>query len=180
MAGGPFCVNVQMIEVQAQVEPLFSLGVLEVAAKTIGISLRLEMYPAEDGASWLSLKGIGRIPVSRIDGLVLVGFRMLKLGHILFGCASAHSALVDTGAQVCLFSKLSTLKALAPSPYVGPPLRGADNAFVECKSAASFTVQFDLSAMLPCLDRCVMVVRSAPAAVQELPADGSLYVCSVA
>ena len=32
LAGGPFCFNVQMIEVQAQVEPLFSLGVLEVAA----------------------------------------------------------------------------------------------------------------------------------------------------
>jgi hypothetical protein len=32
MAGGPFCIDVQMIEVQAQVEPLFSLGVLEVAS----------------------------------------------------------------------------------------------------------------------------------------------------
>ena len=42
MAGGPFCISVQMIEVQSQVEPLFSLGVLEVAAKSIGISLRLE------------------------------------------------------------------------------------------------------------------------------------------
>ena len=68
------------------------------------------------------------------------------------------------------------LTALAPSPYAGPPLRGADNAFVECKSAASFTVHFDLSALLPCLDRRVMVVRSAPAAVQEVSADGSLYV----
>jgi hypothetical protein len=165
LAGGPFCIDVQMIEVQAQVEPLFSLGVLEVAAKRIGISLRLETCPAEDGASWLSLKGIGRIPVSRIGGLVLVGFRMLRPGHMLIGCASAHSALVDTGAHVCLFSKLSMLKAVAPTPYVGPPLRGADNAFVECKSAASFTVHFDLSAMLPCLARCVMVVRSAPDAV---------------
>ena len=165
-----------MIEVQSQVEPLFSLGVLEVAAKSIGISLRLETCPAEDGASWLLLKGIGRIPVSRIDGLVRVGFRMISPGHILIGCESAHSALVDTGAQVCLFSKLSMLTALAPSPYAGPPLRGADNAFVECKSAASFTVHFDLSALLPCLDRRVMVVRSAPAAVQEVSADGSLYV----
>ena len=51
LACGPFCFNVQMIEVQAQVEPLFSLGVLEVAAKSIGISLRLETCPAEDGAS---------------------------------------------------------------------------------------------------------------------------------
>ena len=176
LAGGPFCISVQMIEVQSQVEPLFSLGVLEVAAKSIGISLRLETCPAEDGASWLLLKGIGRIPVSRIDGLVRVGFRMISPGHILIGCESAHSALVDTGAQVCLFSKLSMLTALAPSPYAGPPLRGADNAFVECKSAASFTVHFDLSALLPCLDRRVMVVRSAPAAVQEVSADGSLYV----
>ena len=87
---------------------------------------------------------------------------MISPGHISIGCESAHSALVDTGAQVCLFSKLSMLKALAPSPYTGPPLRGADNAFVECKSAASFTVHFDLSAMLPCLDRRIMEVSQPP------------------
>ena len=66
--------NVQMIEVQSQVEPLFSLVVLEVAAKSIGISLRLETCPAEDGASWLSLKGFGRIPAVVSTGSSVLGF----------------------------------------------------------------------------------------------------------
>ena len=39
-------------------------------------------------------------------------------------------------------------------------------------------MHFDLSAMLPCLDRCVMVVRSTPAAVLDVPAGGGLYVWS--
>jgi hypothetical protein len=44
---------VELIEVKAQEQPLFSLGVLEQAAKQIEIFLRLETCPAEDGASWL-------------------------------------------------------------------------------------------------------------------------------
>ena len=74
LAGGPFCIDVQMIEVQAQVEPLFSLGVLEVAAKHIGISLRLETCPAEDGASWLSLKGLAASLSVVLAASSLLGF----------------------------------------------------------------------------------------------------------
>jgi len=148
LSGKPISVDVELIEVQAQEQPLFSLGVLEQAAKQIDILLRLETCPAEDGASWLTLDGIGRLPVSRIGGLVRIGFRMLRPGHVLVGCRGANSALIDTGAQVCLFSKLSKLVALEQHAYSGPPLRGADNAYVDCRSAATFTLHFDLTEML--------------------------------
>ena len=160
LSGKPLSIEVELIEVQAQEQPLFSLGVLERAAKRIGILLRLETCPAEDGVSWLSLDGIGRLPVSRIGGLVLIGFRMLRPGHVLLGCRGASSALVDTGAQVCLYSRMSQLLALEQHAYSGPPLRGADNAFVDCQSAATFTLHFDLGEMLQCLPRCVSVVTT--------------------
>ena len=98
----------------------------------------------------MAFDGIGRLPVSRIGGLVLIGFRMLRPGHVLVGCRGASSALIDTGAQVCLFSKLSKLVALEKHAYSGPPLRGADNAFVDFRSAATFTLHFDLTEMLQC------------------------------
>ena len=66
------------------------------AAQISGILVRLETFPAEDGASWLCLDGLGRILVSRIGELVLIGCRMLSPGHILLGCSSADSALIDT------------------------------------------------------------------------------------
>ncbi len=75
----------QLVEVRDQVQPLFLLGVLEKSAKLVGIILGLETCPAEDGALWLSLDGIGRIPVSRMGWLVLIGYRMLQPGHILIG-----------------------------------------------------------------------------------------------
>ena len=128
LAGKPIACSLEMVEVLNQQQPLFSLGVLERAAKLMGILVRLETCPAEDGASWLRLDGIGRIPVSRIGGLVLIGYRMVTPGRILLGCRSEHSALVDTGAQVCLFSRTSQLVSLSRSAYTGPPLRGADNA----------------------------------------------------
>ena len=53
LSGKPISVDVELIEVKAQEQPLFSLGVLEQAAKQIEIFLRLETCPAEDGASWL-------------------------------------------------------------------------------------------------------------------------------
>ena len=165
LAGAPLTCILRLVELRDQVQPLFSLGVLEKSAKLVGIILRLETYPAEDGASWLSLDGIGRIPVSRIGGLVLIGYRMLQPGHILIGCASVHSALIDTGAQVCLFSKMSRLLAGVSSAYTGPPLRGADNAFVECQSAADFVIHFDVAGVLPCLPRHVAVVTAVPAVV---------------
>ena len=164
LAGKPVSCKLQFLEVRDQEQPLFSLGVLEKSAKKVGIILRLETCPAEDGASWLALDGIGRIPVSRIGGLVLIGYRMLSPGNILIGCSSVHTALIDTGAQVCLFSKMSRLLALQSAAYTGPPLRGADNAFVACQSAADFVLHFDLEAALPCLPRTVAVVTAVPMA----------------
>jgi cell division protein FtsZ len=35
-------------------------------------------------------------------GLVLIGYKMLTPGRVLLGCRSAHSALIDTGAQVAM------------------------------------------------------------------------------
>ncbi len=148
LAGMPIACSLEMVEVLNQHQPLFSLGVLERAAKLVGILVRLETCPAEDGASWLRLDGIGRIPVSRVGGLVLIGYRMLTPGRVLLGCRSAHSALIDTGAQVCLFSQTSQLVSLLRSAYTGPPLRGADNAPLESQSASKFTIQFDLDASL--------------------------------
>ena len=176
LAGAPLTCVVQLVEVRDQAQPLFSLGVLEKAAKLAGITLRLETCPAEDGASWLSLDDIGRIPVSRIGGLVLIGYRMLEPGHILLGCSSVHSALIDTGAQVCLFSKFSRLLAGPSSAYCGPPLCGADNAFVECQSAANFVLHFDLTGVLPCLPRHVAVVTAVPVAVPLVDGFGGMLV----
>ena len=74
----PIACGVEMVEVlNQQQQLLFSLGVLERAAKLVGILVRLETCPAEDGASWLRLDGIGWIPDSRVGGLVLIGYRML-------------------------------------------------------------------------------------------------------
>jgi len=122
---------VQFVEVQTQRQPLLSLGVIEAAARLSGILVRLQTCPAEDGASWLCLDGLGRIPVSGIGGLVLIGFRMLSPGHILLGCPSTDSALIDTGAQVCMFSKSSRLTVLLRSAYTGPVLIGADDNKVD-------------------------------------------------
>ena len=72
LAGAPLTCILRLVEVRDQVQHLFSLGVLERSAKLVGIILRLETCPAEDGASWLSFDGIGRIPVSRIGVLVLL------------------------------------------------------------------------------------------------------------
>jgi hypothetical protein len=102
-------------------------------------------------------------PVSRVGGLVLIGYRMLTPGRVLLGCRSEHSALIDTGAQVCLFSHASQLVSLLRSAYSGPPLRGADNAPLESQSASKFTIQFDLSSMLPCLPQYASVVTAVSA-----------------
>jgi hypothetical protein len=133
---------VQFVEVQTQLHPLLSLGVIEIAAKAVGILVRLETCPAADGASWLCLDGIGRLPVSRIGGLVLIGFRMLAPGQILLGCESADSALIDTGAQVCLIGCAEGASSTRRSPYRGPLLRGADDTLVECLSTCTFTIRF--------------------------------------
>ena len=101
---------------------------------------------------------------------------MLEPGHILLSCSSVHSALIDTGAHVCLFSKYSRLLAGPSSAYCGPPLRGADNAFVECQSAANFVLHFDLTGVLPCLPRHVAVVTAMPVAVPLVDGFGSMLV----
>jgi hypothetical protein len=49
----PIACSLEMVEVLNQQQPLFSLGVLERAAKLVGILVRLETCPAEDGAPWL-------------------------------------------------------------------------------------------------------------------------------
>ena len=72
LAGAPLCCDVEFIEVQNQRQPLLALCVLERAALRAGIVLRLETCPQEHGASWLTLEGIGRIFVERVDGLVRV------------------------------------------------------------------------------------------------------------
>ena len=115
VAAPPTHCSIEMVEVLNQQQPLFSLGVLERAAKLVGNLVRLETCPAEDGASWLRLDGICRIPISRIGGLVLIGYRILMLGRVLLGCRSEHSTLIDTSAQVCLFSQVSQLVSLLRS-----------------------------------------------------------------
>ena len=92
------------------------------AAQLVGILVRLETCPAEDGASWLlRLDGTGRIPVSRIGGLVLIGHLVLTPDRVLLGFRSEYSTLIDTSAQVCLFPQVSKRMSLLRLAYTGPP-----------------------------------------------------------
>jgi len=72
LSGAPLCCEVDFIEVKSQRYPLLALCVLERATLRAGMVLRLETCPQELGASWLSIAGIERIFVERVDGLVRV------------------------------------------------------------------------------------------------------------
>ena len=110
MSGDPLTCTVNMLEVHSQAQPLLALCALESSAARSGIVLRLETCPARSGESWLTLEGIGRIPVSRVGGLVLIGYEQrAEAGSITLGSGFARTALVDTGAQVCLYSPQSGL-----------------------------------------------------------------------
>jgi len=148
LSGAPLCCDVEFIEVQNQRQPLLALCVLEKAALRAGIVLRLETCPQEHGASWLTLEGIGRIFVERVDGLVRVNLSVGDAdGHLILGSVKGISALIDTGAQVCLIG--SGAKAHTPrrAPYTGPTLRGADDSVVTCLSSCSFMIHFCSEAM---------------------------------
>jgi hypothetical protein len=113
-----------------------------------GIVLRLETCPQEHGASWLLLEGLGRIYVERVDGLVRVNLSRTDVaGEFRLGGDGGISALIDTGAQVCLIGSEAGASALRRSPYRGPTLRGADDTAVTCLSSCSFTIRFCGAAM---------------------------------
>ena len=146
--GAPIHCTVEFIEVQHQRQPLLALCVLEKAAMDAGIVLRLETCPQEHGASWLLLEGLGRIYVERVDGLVRVNLsRTDVVGEFRLGGDGGISALIDTGAQVCLIGSEAGASALHRSPYRGPTLRGADDTVVTCLSSCSFTIRVCGAAM---------------------------------
>jgi len=113
-----------------------------------GIILRLETCPQEHGASWLLLEGLGRIYVKRVDGLVRVNLsRTGKPGEFRLGGEGGISALIDTGAQVCLIGFAEGALSPRRSPYCGPLLRGADDTLVQCLFTCVFTIRFCGAAM---------------------------------
>ena len=148
LSGAPLCCEVDFIEVKSQRYPLLALCVLERAALRAGMVLRLETCPQELGASWLSIEGIGRIFVERVDGLVRVNLSVGDGdGHLRIGDESGISALIDTGAQVCLIGGHARVRTDRRRPYTGPTLRGADDSVVACLSTLTFTLHFCASAM---------------------------------
>jgi hypothetical protein len=148
LSGAPLCCEVDFIEVKSQRYPLLALCVLELSALRAGMVLRLETFPQELGASWLSIEGIGRIFVERVDGLVRVNLSVGDGdGHLRIGDESGISALIDTGAQVCLIGGHARVRTDRRRPYTGPTLRGADDSVVACLSTLTFTLHFCASAM---------------------------------
>jgi hypothetical protein len=148
LSGAPLCCEVDFIEVRHQKQPLLALCVLERAALRAGIVLRLETCPQECGPSWLALQGIGRIFVERVDGLVRVNISAGNgAGTLRLGGEEGTSALIDTGAQVCLIGGQARMQTPRRVPYDGPTLRGADDSVVTCLSMLSFTVHFCASAI---------------------------------
>jgi hypothetical protein len=148
LSGAPLCCEVDFIEVKSQRHPLLALCVLERAALRAGMVLRLETCPQELGASWLTIEGIGRIFVERVDGLVRVNLSAgAGDGQLRLGEESGTSALIDTGAQVCLIGGHACMRTSRRRPYQGPTLRGADDSVVACLSTLTFTLHFCASAM---------------------------------
>jgi hypothetical protein len=169
------------VEVATQLQPLMALCVLEHAAAQSGIVIRLETCPAQSGVSWLTLESIGRVPVSRVGGLVLIGYEQRSDGTICLGSSFSRTALIDTGAQVCLFSSLSGMRPLERTVYSGPTLRGADDALVDCVSAANFRVLFSCECMLPTTSQraCKVTTDNVINEARVAHIDGALSACAV-
>ena len=93
-----------------------------------------------------------------MDGLVRVNLsRTGKPGEFRLGGEGGISALIDTGAQVCLIGCAEGASSTRRSPYRGPLLRGADDTLVECLSTCLFTIRFCGAAM----QRAATAERSA-------------------
>ena len=86
--------------------------------------------------------------MKRVDGLVRVNISAGNgAGTLRLGGEEGTSALIDTGAQVCLIGGQARMQTPRRVPYDGPTLRGADDSVVTCLSMLSFTVHFCASAI---------------------------------
>ena len=137
----PTCCEVEFSKAQHQKQPPLALCVLKRAAMRMSIVLRPASYPQKHGASWLLLEGLGRIYVDRMDGLVQINpwinlSRTGEPGESRLGGEGGFSALVDTGARLCLLGRTEGVPSPHGSPYRGPLLRGADEVTIHFCGAA--------------------------------------------